>query len=136
MARRGFLRVDCGSQSTKLLSRDAEPGSELALGRAGHELQPPRRHAPAGSAAVDGRPRLYWCEALENGARRRGRGDRGLRPAARADRARSGRRAVPLGPSVTTKARPTGMPFTDRCRDAQPVDASKRSDELIGGGLA
>src|SRR5436305_13928570 len=60
--RRVFLGIDCGTQSTKVVLRDAEDGSVLALGRADHAIverdDGTREQDPA-----------WWTRALVSAAR-------------------------------------------------------------------
>src|SRR5438477_7852698 len=58
MARRAFLGVDCGTQSTKVLVVDATTEEVLGLGRAAHELV----ERPDGTREQDPE---WWVAALE-----------------------------------------------------------------------
>jgi xylulokinase len=62
MARRAFLGVDCGTQSTKVLVVDATSEEVLGLGRAPHEL------TERADGTREQNP-LWWIEALERAAR-------------------------------------------------------------------
>jgi len=57
-----YLRIDCGTQSTKAILIDATDGTPLALGRAAHELI----EGPDGTR--EQRPH-WWVTALVEAAR-------------------------------------------------------------------
>src|SRR2546428_1449517 len=67
--RRVFLGIDCGTQSTKVVLRDADGGAVVAVGRAPHELverdDGTREQEPA-----------WWIEALSVAVRDAVRGER------------------------------------------------------------
>ena len=67
--RRVFLGIDCGTQSTKAVLRDAESGDVIAVGRAPHELV----ERDDGTREQDPR---WWIDALRIAVREATRGDR------------------------------------------------------------
>src|SRR5919199_6072883 len=62
MARRAFLGIDCGTQSTKALLVDATSEEVLGLGRASHQLT----ERPDGTREQDPE---WWLSALQAAVR-------------------------------------------------------------------
>src|SRR5256886_17195487 len=67
--RRVFLGIDCGTQSTKVVLRDAGTGGVVAVGRAPHELI----ERDDGTREQDP---TWWIDALRSAVRDALRGER------------------------------------------------------------